>query len=246
MKIAILVFGELRQFKQAVQTWKFKDELDCDFYFSTWNRSFQYNSKLGIDLNEVVTKEDILKYLPDASINLVDQPQLHIKNTDGHIPKRYDNSIAMKYHWQQCLKQLENSNKEYDNVVVMRTDLYMEHPNWPSFFNNNSDDRVYAQGPLSDDEGHPFANDLFLMGTKFNITKIINYFNDDILLDHRTLANSILDNNLFIEALEFGIQIMRPGTRNFTNPDARQVNECSKQWERTHSEDDISTINYEL
>tara|TARA_B110000003_G_C16483691_1_gene470725 strand:+ start:16 stop:771 length:756 start_codon:yes stop_codon:yes gene_type:complete len=243
MKYAILINGEYRQFKEAVRTWKFKDELDCDFYVSTWNRSFQYNSKLGIDLNEIITEEDIVKYLPNSNINIVDQYNLDYEDETGNIPKVYDNSIAMKYHWQQCLKQLENSNKHYDNVVIMRPDLWLEHDNWESFFNNNNDDRIYSNAEITESDGHPFIMDLFLMGNLSNIKKIINYFEPkNLQLNHQTLAESILSNNLFVETLDFGIQIMRPNLRRFGPPTPELVEKCNKLWQESHSEDDMEYV----
>ena len=197
MKYAILINGEYRQFKEAVRTWKFKDELDCDFYVSTWNRSFQYNSKLGIDLNEIITEEDILKYLPNANINIADQYNLDYEDETGNIPKVYIPFIAMKYHWQQCLKQLENSNKHYDTVVIMRSDLWLEHDNWESFFNNNNDDRVYSNGPITEDNGHPFINDLFLMGNLSNIKSVSSLVSvlASIYANENNYDNAILFNS---------------------------------------------------
>ena len=69
-KYAILVHSELRQFELAQNSWTFKNIVDCDFYFSTWKTSHQYNKKLNIDLLENITKETIQKYIPNANVCL--------------------------------------------------------------------------------------------------------------------------------------------------------------------------------
>ena len=47
------------------------DDSDFDFYFSTWSKSIQKCEPLGYDLNEDVTPEMILKHIPNAVIDIV-------------------------------------------------------------------------------------------------------------------------------------------------------------------------------
>lgn len=41
MKLGVLVTGMFRELDTSIKSWKFKDEIECDFYFSTWNISKQ-------------------------------------------------------------------------------------------------------------------------------------------------------------------------------------------------------------
>ena len=67
-KMAVLINGEFREFEIAVQSWKFMNEIDCDFYISTWSKCVQKHKKLGINIEEEITEERIRKILPNANI----------------------------------------------------------------------------------------------------------------------------------------------------------------------------------
>ena len=47
-KMAVLINGEFREFDIAIKSWKFMNEIDCDFYVSTWDKTIQINKKLNI------------------------------------------------------------------------------------------------------------------------------------------------------------------------------------------------------
>ena len=45
----------------------------------------------------------------------------------------------------------------------------------------------FANCEITDDEGHPFIHDMFLMGSLENIEKVINYFDeDDVMVFNNT------------------------------------------------------------
>jgi hypothetical protein len=46
MEVAVMVYGQYRDFEIAVKSWNFLDS-GYDFYFSTWNNSKQYSRKLN-------------------------------------------------------------------------------------------------------------------------------------------------------------------------------------------------------
>jgi len=243
-KYAILVHSELRQFELAQKSWTFKNIVDCDFYFSTWKTSHQYNKKLNIDLLENITKETIQKYIPNANVYLTDESIF----SDVDELRNKELNIKLKYHWKKCLELIKNSNIKYDNVILMRPDLWIECDNWIDFFNNESDNKLFAHCEISNDDGHPFIHDMFLMGSFQNIEKVINYFDETKPLTHRNLASSILDNNLTVEKKNIYPQIVRPNVRKLDTINSKIVNECYNEWSLTHCEEDILFLNkkYEL
>ena len=42
-KMAVLINGEFREFDIAIKSWKFINEIDCDIYVSTWDKTIQIN-----------------------------------------------------------------------------------------------------------------------------------------------------------------------------------------------------------
>ena len=161
----------------------------------------------NLDIFEKIAEHDIVSVFGKPSSKIIEGK---INNNSIFFLSRHgiDHRISpseINYRANiECLKQLENSNKHYDTVVIMRSDLWLEHDNWESFFNNNNDDRVYSNGPITEDNGHPFINDLFLMGNLSNIKKIIKYFEPkNLQLNHQTLAESILSNNLIRNPKDF-------------------------------------------
>ena len=52
MRAAVLINGECRELPIAIKSWKFLDEIDCDVYVSTWDKSIQKNPTLGINIEE--------------------------------------------------------------------------------------------------------------------------------------------------------------------------------------------------
>ena len=48
MKVGVMVYGQYRDFEIAVKSWNFLDN-GYDFYFSTWDKSKQFNNSLNIN-----------------------------------------------------------------------------------------------------------------------------------------------------------------------------------------------------
>jgi len=69
MRAAVLINGECRELPIAIKSWKFLDEIDCDVYVSTWDKSIQKNPTLGINIEEDITKVYNRKYPPCSNIN---------------------------------------------------------------------------------------------------------------------------------------------------------------------------------
>ena len=123
MKVGVIVYGPLREFEIARKSWYIFDSLNCDYFFSTWNRSTQKNEKLGIDLNEEINEKIITQYYPNAKIKIHDECDFISSSSniwDVNIEK-------MIFHWKYGLEMVKNCNIKYDILILLRSDLFIEY-----------------------------------------------------------------------------------------------------------------------
>jgi hypothetical protein len=113
MKTAILISGELRTFKHTLSTFPSID--NSDIYVSTWNESHMFDSILGIDIRDTVTKEEIESVF-DRSITCIVEP-LSCFNSQKYNDR-------MVHRWVTGMKAIVESGIEYDYVLVIRPDMY--------------------------------------------------------------------------------------------------------------------------
>lgn len=218
MKTAVLVYGEYREFDNVVESWKVLNTFDCDFYFSTWNKSKQNNNSLGIFKEFDVTKDMILKYYPQAIVD-IRNPYDYVDCSDW-----WGSSAKIYNHWKNCVKLLDDSKKEYDFILILRPDLYLsfkeEHTKFPyeilkSLYEKNSLFMIGGYRRYDDIQTDTifFAADYFIFG-KYNIVKKLledsSTFGGDI---HHSLGKYIYESNIeVIENNIFNIDIVRPNS----------------------------------
>ncbi len=177
MKVAVLVYGEYREFDNVVDSWKIFQNLDVDYYFSTWNESNQISSKLGISKKISVNEEMIKTHLPNSIIDI----QNESKVIESNIQLVTHNSYKIYFHWKNLLKILNEVNKEYDVMILMRPDLYLMWPyhsemTFPMHIDTNvldilkNDDKIYAVISEKD----CVVNDTFLIGSAKLIKKLLS------------------------------------------------------------------------
>ena len=114
MKTAVLIFGELREFDIAITSWKFLENIDYDMYVNTWNWSKEENLELGIDIEESVDEHRILKYFPNANVNIEEDTRIGLIST------------RMLYHIRMLFNRMVISGVKYDNVILLRPDIYFD------------------------------------------------------------------------------------------------------------------------
>jgi hypothetical protein len=217
MKIAVIVYGMYREFDIAVKSWKFLNDSDFDFYFSTWSKSIQKCESLGYDLNEDITTEMISKHIPNAVIDVVNEDDVEFDFNglgDGLI-----NSTKMIYHWKNGLKLIKESGKEYDLIVLMRPDSYMTLNDdvIKKLKECRLEDRIYGCNYIHiTGIKHYFLIDTFFCGTFYNISKLIDVLPNKITFNiHTELAKYILSLGLYVDAVsEFNSAVIRPNVRN--------------------------------
>ena len=220
MKTAVLVYGEYREFDNVVDSWKILDRLNCDFYFSTWNKSKQNNNKLGIKREFDVTPDMILKYYPDAVIDILNRESI------SELDDMWGNGVKIYHHWKNCLKLLKDSKKKYDFILIIRPDLFLTLNKNYTLFPIKLLSKIYKKNSLflsGDIVTNTMVSDVFIFGSYDVLEKLLNDSNDfggDI---HYELFNYInnskiefIHTNLFIKT-----DIVRPNV--FFNKNA---NDC--------------------
>lgn len=115
--LAILVFGQLREFELAIPSWKFlKFPFKFDIYLSTWNTTYSMNCDGTFTEIEDVTKERVEKVLGKITdYKIVDE----IIDVDGTMKQ-------LVFHLKSCVEMLRNSGKQYDKVILIRPDLWLD------------------------------------------------------------------------------------------------------------------------
>jgi hypothetical protein len=197
MKTAIFVYGQYRDFDVVVKSWNFLNNLDCDVYFSTWDKSHQENPALNYYIEKDVTEDMILKYVPNAKISILNE-----KNHYGNKLLQTSNPEKMIFHFKKCLEMSKESNIKYDFIMLTRTDNFIKC-NFPSenFYLMNKKDRIY--GTNSVELCGPkkfFVMDIFFWGDYDVMSNFINTLKDNTKDIHNGLAEHIFESNLFVES----------------------------------------------
>jgi len=224
MKIAVLVYGQYREFDIAVKSWEVLNNFDCDFYFSTWNKSKQVNENLGYRREFNVNENMILKYYPNATVDILDEI-----NYIG-----LSNSEKMIFHWKNCLSLL---NKNYDYILLLRFDDYFElsvpSEMLPNLIKPNI---LYSTSILKYNNNRFFLSDIFLLGSYDMMKKLIDTvptIHSDI---HHFLGKHVHDLNLNVEMIEFlHINVIRPNAIEINDNEINHITIHNKrnEWNNT-------------
>jgi hypothetical protein len=218
MSVAVLVCGDYREFDIAVKSWSFLKELECDVYFSTWNRSIQVCEGLNIYLDEEVTEQRILNHIPTANVSVLNEydyfPKMNKDNPDVNTNK-------MIFHWKRALEMVRNSGKEYKQIMIMRPDNYQTGGIFDKqrFYSFNEKNRIYGQQFINiTGVRRYFVVDIFLIGDYEVMSKIIGDIDSTEELRqtniHSKLGILLTDLKLFVErAYIFDVIVVRPNCR---------------------------------
>jgi hypothetical protein len=238
MKIAVLVYGPLREFKIAKKSWGIFEFLDSDFYFSTWDKSIQKHSQLNINIEEDITEKDILNIYPNAKIKIHNESKFKSSNVNC----QWDNNIEkMIFHWKYGLKMIEESDIGYDILILLRSDLYINYPKEKeTLLKMNQDRTVYGVGHITitsinktDGDFDYFVNDVFLMGNINVMSNVIKScsmnYNKSI---HNLLAKDILKLGYYVDVIDsFSCVPVRPNSRTLSENDINFFNLKNKHIE---------------
>ena len=178
-----------------------------DFYMSTWNISKQkYNNSDSYKEFEV-TPNMITDYIPNCIYEILNESEI--------FPNEVKNYNKMIFHWKNCFKLLINSDKQYDLICLIRTDLSFQilakgHP--MSEFLTDIDDWEFDKNTLYSNELlrvrkrineidlNYLADDLLFCGSRKIIGRFINGlpnpFTEYDWIPHITLGNYLFKNNM--------------------------------------------------
>lgn len=169
MNVAVFLYGEYRQFEQAVHIYKDKlNSYNPDYYVSSWDYSREKCELRTYDVEHFVTEDKIKKYLPDASILL---------RKDKDRLSRFTTKIYQ--HLSICADMCKDTGKKYDMIIVKRIDGFEIFDD--SLFSNVDTNSLYTMNGLSDGIKFDFG-DLFFYGGAKPVFQFIKGFYKKIQL----------------------------------------------------------------
>jgi hypothetical protein len=227
MNIAVLVFGEYREFEFAVKSWKFLNEFDCDVYFSTWDTSNQIKEDFGINICEQITIEKIRNRIPNAVVSIKNQKEVDMLS---------GNTQKMFYHWKESFRLMIESGKSYDSIMLLRPDLHFELDTHKIFGELNELNILYCN-KLINANGYtspkPFLlTDTFYYGNYNEMSKFITGLDvySSELSPHKQLYKLVTKLNLKTKIVDFNIIIARPTLRDVESPTIEHIIEKFNEW----------------
>ena len=231
-KLAVLAAGEFREFENAVKTWFWLDEIDCDLFISTWSKTVEVNHPLGISIEEYVTKEKILKHIPNAMINIE-------KYETGTTLHSTLNSNKYIYHMRKLFNMVEMSDYDYDLIFLTRPDVaYKDNGGFSEYVKGINDDYIRASGPIcfSPPPGTIYIQDTFFLGKKNimrNIFLSLPYIDTSVRDIHYYLSKHFVYNDVYI--VDIGGQyldyfIMRSIHRKYLHLDFETQRKIGIHW----------------
>jgi len=196
------------------------------------------NEPLGIDMSEDVNESQILKYFPDAFINI--EPD----NITGLV------STKMIYHWRKLFKMVTMSETTYETVILLRPDIYLKDVDISSIINNiPNKDILYGLSEISHipPPEHIYVNDCLFIG-EFKLMRetFLSFYEPDISRKciHYHLARHFTTNDIYVERVipdTDSFFVMRSLHRNYLHCDYSTKMRISETYEKIkhhHYEDE--------
>lgn len=213
MKVAVLVVGEYREFKIAINSWSFIKNNNIDYYVSTWEES---NQEGYIDK---ILEKDFTDYLPNIkNIEIHSKEKIHI--SDGNI----DTSQAFRFNWMYCyetlLEKMESQNLKYDAMMIIRPDLWLENKKdflTDTFIKQLKDNTIYHVHPKYKN----WINDLMFYG-KFNVMMDFISKVQYQPIEHNNLGRIIDREKYNTESHNGSAVIVRPTARHVKKENYRE------------------------
>ncbi len=226
-KTAVLVYGEFREFENAHKSWNFLNRINSDLYICTWDMSSERNSLLGINFSEKISEEKILKYFPNAIINIS-------SDINFHTPIMKNN-----FQWRKLFNMVTISGNIYDNIILIRTDIMLREKNdFVRFLSTIESDRIYGLSEIVSNKppAFLFVQDCLFFG-KFNIMRetFLSFPPPDVSYKdvHYHLSKHFLFNDIYVEStypMIFDYFIMRSVHREFLDKDFDTQKRISIEW----------------
>lgn len=154
-KVAILLFGDYREFETASACYEVFQDFDVDYFVSTWDQTASYNQDLDLNI-EIISKERINKFLPSDAVftSILDESKFDY----------LDWTQKMVKHWKVLADALRDSDQEYDIVCLLRIEFYIDQFNCNLFIEEGNDNKLHI-----DSQGLEKADGYYLIGDRYHI-----------------------------------------------------------------------------
>lgn len=222
-RIAVLIYGQYRELDIAVRSWDFQDKFYCDFYFSLWDKTKMLSREKNENVEFYVNEQMVKNHIPNAKVSILKEVDVF---EDTLYNKNLNKSLRAIYHMKNCLKMVEESRINYDNIMLTRTDQYMtsfvEYENFPSLSNENY---IYGLSNIWSVHGKPFIIDTFLFGQYYTMKKFIENLpiGDDVGL-HDDIPKVADELGITIKKIEnFDCTIVRPNCRELKGEEINHI-----------------------
>lgn len=229
MRIAVLVYGQYRELDIAIKSWGFKDKYYCDFYFSLWDKTLMKSRNTGekveIGINETMVKS----YIPNAVVSLLNEKDFFDDTSNDNIA--VNKSQRAIFHMMNCMKLVDQSKINYDNIILTRTDQFMSsEDNFDTFKTLNEENVIYGISEIWELDGNKFMMDTFLFAQYYTMKKFIENLprHKDVGL-HNNMPSTIINLNMFLKTIDkFRSTIVRPNCRNLHEDELNYDMVCKK------------------
>lgn len=210
--IAVLIFGQLREFEIAIKSWQFlKLPINFDIFMSTWNTTYSLREDGSYSETESVTIEKIENIIGPLTNYYI---ATEIIDTAGSMKN-------MLHHIKNCIRMMIAQDKLYDAVVIIRPDVWLDDriDFGELLLNPCIDNTVYTYGDLhkTDNGENVIMDNLFICNEDTSLKFLVCPTDDyDI---HRLFGQFFVDNNLIAQSFKepFEIFIVRENCRNIPN-----------------------------
>jgi hypothetical protein len=233
MKVAVIIYGQLRELDISIKSWDFIKILDCDFYFSNWSKTYVQSGNLGIKDIRYIDKQDILKNIPNAKINII--------NEDDYFPyeiyKDADyKSARVVFHMKNALRMIKESGIKYDYIMLTRSDMFLKF-NFPisDLYKMNDKDKIYGITDIHiNDKNQLFMFDCFFFGDYGVMSRMIRNIPYNLDGMHTGLAEHIQQCGLKVVGLGGSLDCIpiRPNCRNLKDEELtpKNISQKSIEW----------------
>jgi hypothetical protein len=215
MKTAVLVSGMYREFDIAVKSWNFLKDIDCDIYFSTWEKSVQTSEILNIHIEERITEDMILKHIPNAKVKIYNVNDFDFSGDVG-----YHNDKHL-FLLKSSLNMIKESEVDYDLLIMTRPDNYSFYNYTPEFYSKLiKEDVIFGLTPIyitgKPSKREYFLMDYYLMGHFKTLFNVIDSLPTNMPGNiHTEFARTVIKLDYYVVQLpEFDLKLVRPNVRN--------------------------------
>lgn len=229
-KVAVLIFGQFREFEISIKSWKFlKLPFDFKIFMSTWNTTYHLQLDGSYSESEIVDLKRIENVVGLLTMHSISE---EIVDNNGSMKK-------IIRHIKNCLTMMLAQKEIYDMVIMIRPDLWVDNRiNFEKLILHPCPDNVvYTYGDLhkTDNGDNVIMDNMFIcnMNTALKFLRC-NPASYDV---HKEFGQFFVDNNLTAQSFDepFEIFIVRENCRNIPDINQDIVREKYYEWLIAHN-----------